>query len=103
MPTVAAAKPGPQASLWAPITRYRSTTTEGKLIDQLFLQLKLSKPGQLGLTWINNAFDDSKHVRDLLLGQDVVDLHSDNVVLASQCVEAVPPNRDDRTTQLPGI
>lgn len=108
VPTVDVAKPGPQASLWAPMTTYLSgrVQTQGHGHRGLSQDADRPPPGLLRQTgpprtWVHEAFDDPEDVVDLPLHQDVVDPQSDHVVLVPQIVDAIPPGRKVLAAQRP--
>lgn len=98
VPTVDEAKPGPQASLCAPRTKYFSKTEQNYSI--CYHCTEHLKPCSLRPTWFNKAFDDPKDVDYLRLSEDVVNFYSDDIVFVSQ-FDGIPTSGRIQTPQIP--
>lgn len=100
VPTVDEAKPGPQASLCAPMTKYFSKTQSKMLQFVITAHSIWLKPCSLTPTWFNKAFDDPKDVDYLLLSEDVVNFYRDDIVFIPQ-FDGFPTCGRIQTPQIP--
>lgn len=104
VPTVDAPKPGPHASLWAPMTTYRSADGHRTFITRIvsiFPDHRISLIIHLCCTCIHKAFDDPKDIIYPFLSKDIVDFHSNNIALISESIDAPPTIWLSSTPELP--